>query len=320
MPCYEDGSRLPVLLDALRVQTVSELEILVIDDGSRTDLVHDVPVDPRIVVDRLPVTRGDSAVTVHALTRARARWVLFLDPDDEVEPNHVETLLTAGVRHRADLVLAPDLPEGRAGGRRMVRGALGPRVMGSQEAFLRGIRGELMLRRDVLLRDPDPADVPPDAEGRVVLSLRHLEHCRAVAVLGRAPERPAERRPPAVQALRPRVWEVTRLPAQLDPTVAALFPEGRARAVRREVRAHVVTHLLRTAAQERRDTVLQREVYAWCRDRITMRGIGRLLLHGQWAPAVSWALALGGNSVHARAVRLLDASRWRVGGPVAAPG
>lgn len=109
VPCYENGTALTRALGSLLAQTVEDIEIIVIDDGSVHDPVHDVPVDPRIVVERFPVSRGHATVTNHGITLARAPWVTFVDADDVVEARYVEQMLEAGTGAGADLVLTPIL-------------------------------------------------------------------------------------------------------------------------------------------------------------------------------------------------------------------
>jgi glycosyltransferase involved in cell wall biosynthesis len=75
-------------------QTVEELEVIVIDDGSI------VPValrstDPRLRCVRQEVPLGLSAARNVGLELARSPWVTFLDDDDRLLPNMVELSLAA---------------------------------------------------------------------------------------------------------------------------------------------------------------------------------------------------------------------------------
>lgn len=89
IPVYQrqdDGVR--AIRSALR-QDVSEIEIIVVDDGSPTPFVlpADLAVDPRIRLIRHAVNGGESAARNTGLAAARGAWIAYLDSDDEWLPN-----------------------------------------------------------------------------------------------------------------------------------------------------------------------------------------------------------------------------------------
>lgn len=306
VPCYENGTALTRALGSLLAQTVEDIEIIVIDDGSVHDPVHDVPVDPRIVVERFPVSRGHATVTNHGITLARAPWVTFVDADDVVEARYVEQMLEAGTGAGADLVLTPILAvrEGQELG--PLRFPAQEGLSGPRETFLQWARGTLALGQHVLLRDPLPEAEPGFPFSDQVLPLRHLVRSRVVVSVREPLYRATVPGPATPDTLRPTVWELTQMPRILSGTVTALFEPEQARAVQQEVEAHVVTQMLHRAAAEPRDTVLRREVYAWCRERMSLGGVAMLLRHGQTATAASWGLALLSRHLHSVAYRIHD--------------
>lgn len=98
-------------LDSVLAQTVRDIEVIVVDDGSTDSTrpiieryAHD---DPRIVPVLMEQNSiGGVATAANAgLDRATAPFVGFMDGDDYCEPSMFEQLLDAAERHEADLAM-----------------------------------------------------------------------------------------------------------------------------------------------------------------------------------------------------------------------
>jgi glycosyltransferase involved in cell wall biosynthesis len=74
-------------------QTVEELEVIVIDDGSAEPV--NLPEQPRLRMIQLPINRGVSAVRNVGARVAHGRWIAHLDDDDQLLPNFAEVSLHA---------------------------------------------------------------------------------------------------------------------------------------------------------------------------------------------------------------------------------
>ena len=108
MPIYNAYDYLRPAMDSVIYQTLKEVEIICIDDGS-TDHSLDIikeyqKADPRIRI----VTEnnaGPSLARNKGLARARGEYVIFLDADDFYEPNLLESLYDLAVANELDIAL-----------------------------------------------------------------------------------------------------------------------------------------------------------------------------------------------------------------------
>lgn len=96
MPAYEAARTVGAAVDSALRQTVADLEVLVVDDGSR-DGTAAVVADRAARDGRVRLIEqanaGPSAARNRALAEARAPVVAFLDADDLMLPFYVERML-----------------------------------------------------------------------------------------------------------------------------------------------------------------------------------------------------------------------------------
>ena len=107
VPVYNVEPYLPQCLDSILAQTYSDLEILLIDDGS-TDRCGEIcdqyaARDPRIRVFHTE-NRGLSAARNLGLDHAQGDYIGFIDSDDWIEPDMYEVLLQTAEGTEADIV------------------------------------------------------------------------------------------------------------------------------------------------------------------------------------------------------------------------
>lgn len=96
VPVYNGEKYIEKCVSSLVCQTYSNLEIIVVNDGSsdRTStIVHDMQVrDSRIiVVDK--INEGVSIARNTALAIAKGEWIAFSDADDYYYPNGIASLI-----------------------------------------------------------------------------------------------------------------------------------------------------------------------------------------------------------------------------------
>lgn len=96
VPAYRAEHTIEKCVGSLLCQTVTDIEIIVVDDGSPdatfSILQRMAAQDPRLVVVH-QYNAGVSAARNKGLSVARAPWVAFVDSDDYVTDDYIETLL-----------------------------------------------------------------------------------------------------------------------------------------------------------------------------------------------------------------------------------
>lgn len=108
VPAYNVEAYAEECLRSLLAQTLREIEIVWVDDGS-TDGTHDVATrlaasDNRLRLFRLPEHQGVSAARNACLKEARGRYVTFVDSDDTISRVAVEHLWQKAEACEADIV------------------------------------------------------------------------------------------------------------------------------------------------------------------------------------------------------------------------
>lgn len=109
---YDRSALLPALVEALRAQTVTDFEALLVDNGSTDDtgevLRRLTADDERFRVLTMERNAGPAPARNRAWRQASAPWVAFTDDDCSPEPTWLAELLRAG--EEADLVQGRTIP------------------------------------------------------------------------------------------------------------------------------------------------------------------------------------------------------------------
>lgn len=107
VPVYNVERYLEQLVESLRQQTLRDLQIVLVDDGSRdrSGPICDryAAMDDRILVLHKP-NGGVGAARNDGLAAATGEWIYFCDSDDYLEPSALETLVCAGEVEQAEVV------------------------------------------------------------------------------------------------------------------------------------------------------------------------------------------------------------------------
>lgn len=109
IPSYNAADYIAQTLESVLVQTLSDIEIIVVDDGS-TDSTRDVVAkfarkDSRVAL----VEQANQFAGVarnNGMAKAQGTFLYFLDADDYIEKTALEELVDAIEKHQADIAIA----------------------------------------------------------------------------------------------------------------------------------------------------------------------------------------------------------------------
>lgn len=102
IPTYNRREWIGVCLDSVKAQTYQNIETLVIDDGSTDGTAELLRSDPRYSFARLHVQTKNGGASVARNTgieMAQGELIVFIDSDDALLPNHVETAVRVFQNH-----------------------------------------------------------------------------------------------------------------------------------------------------------------------------------------------------------------------------
>jgi len=108
VPTYNRADVLSRAIDSVLAQTVTDVELIVVDDGSTDDTQDRLRSydDPRLTVLRHPENRGGSAARNTGIEAATGEYVAFLDSDDTWRPRKLEVQLEALESRSAEWIAA----------------------------------------------------------------------------------------------------------------------------------------------------------------------------------------------------------------------
>jgi glycosyltransferase involved in cell wall biosynthesis len=116
IPTRDRPELLPIAVRSVLGQTISDLEIIVVDDGGEGAI--ELPDDPRVRIFKLASQAGPSGARNAGLESARGQYVTFLDDDDLYLPMRLELSRRALARAPVALCFSE---ERWADGRRRIR-------------------------------------------------------------------------------------------------------------------------------------------------------------------------------------------------------
>lgn len=108
LPAYNVAPYIRNAIESCISQTLSNIEIIVVDDGSVDDTAHIAQsytqLDKRVVLLRSEKNAGTFAARARGVLHSKGRYVMFLDPDDHLNASAAEELTNTADLGNADLV------------------------------------------------------------------------------------------------------------------------------------------------------------------------------------------------------------------------
>ena len=107
IPAYNAAGTLPAAVESVLAQTVRELELIIVNDGSKDETlkIAEGYREKYSFIKVISRENGGAAAARNAgLAAAEGEYIAFLDADDSYDPDFLETLYNAAKKYDADLV------------------------------------------------------------------------------------------------------------------------------------------------------------------------------------------------------------------------
>lgn len=108
VPNYDESDTIISILERIHAQKIPgfEIEVIVVDDGSRDDSVEILRENTHLYADLVErqINGGKGAAVLDGLKRASGDYVLFQDADLEYDPTNYANLFEPIKLHHADIV------------------------------------------------------------------------------------------------------------------------------------------------------------------------------------------------------------------------
>lgn len=114
IPCYNNAKYLKKCIDSVLNQTYSNFEVIIVDDGSddNPESIICQYSDSRIKPIILLPHNGVSASRNEGIEHSKGEYIIFIDGDDWIEPDHIACLVESSVDSQCSMILmSVDYPD-----------------------------------------------------------------------------------------------------------------------------------------------------------------------------------------------------------------
>lgn len=194
IPIYNTGDKLVRCLESVLNQTHDDFECLMIDDGSKDQsprIIDEFAAkDSRFKAIHKP-NGGVSSARNEGLKVAEGEWVVFLDSDDTINPNHIEAMLSV-VEDGIDIVFTGfeqivagnQIVKGHAYDRQIYKGKNGiAKFLDETEALNFMIPWDRMYRRSVIVEEEIQFDTKLSLSEDRLFCYQYLLHISGIATI-----------------------------------------------------------------------------------------------------------------------------------------
>ena len=117
IPVYNAEKYLEKCLKSVITQTLKEIEIIIVNDGSKDkslNIINDFfKKDKRIIIINKKNNEGVSKARNSALKIAKGEYILNIDSDDWIEDNYCEEIYEMAINNNLDIVVTDIFVEGK---------------------------------------------------------------------------------------------------------------------------------------------------------------------------------------------------------------
>lgn len=182
IPVYNAAPYLRRCLDSVRQQSYTNIEIIVVDDGSKDESgkICDeyAQSDSRIQIIHQE-NAGVSTARNKGLDEAKGNWICFVDSDDYVSNDYVKEMVNVSIE--TDIVLMncfleKKFPVGTYCGKQIVDAYLSKDVAASSMPFCK------LFKRDIILRNNIRFDENIHMGEDALFLLKYLQYCNTISL------------------------------------------------------------------------------------------------------------------------------------------
>ena len=108
IPVYNTENYLPKCLDSVINQTLRDIEIIIVNDGSTDNsqhIINDYILKDKRIVAFLKANGGLSDARNYGIDKATGEYLAFIDSDDYISPEMLEEMYRLAIFHQSDLVV-----------------------------------------------------------------------------------------------------------------------------------------------------------------------------------------------------------------------
>ncbi|MGD1416410.1 glycosyltransferase family 2 protein [Bacillus stercoris] len=109
IPVYNAEKYLSTCIESVLNQTLRELEVIIVDDGSKDSskkIIQEYASKDNRIVPIFQENQGVSIARNNALDKAKGDFIVFVDADDRVHEDAYESMLNAITHHGVDIVFS----------------------------------------------------------------------------------------------------------------------------------------------------------------------------------------------------------------------
>lgn len=108
VPMYNAEKFIRVTVDSALNQTMKNIEVIIVDDRSTDNSLNLCRElygsNDRVKIFQQPVNHGPGAARNRGIKEASGKYIAFLDSDDEMMPEHLQTMFTVANEYEADVI------------------------------------------------------------------------------------------------------------------------------------------------------------------------------------------------------------------------